>query len=302
MDFKIRVLRYFVTAAEQGSVTRAAEVLHVAQPSLSQRIRTFEDLLGFPLFERSHGTIKLTQQGEIFLPIAKKLVVASDLAGDTVRNLREGNVGTLRVGGSWFNLERVECRRIVDQFTDDFPNVEVIVERGLYSPELLTRLKLGELDVAFVVGPVDTDVFDSIDVEPITFDLLVPEDSPLAELDVVPLKALSGITIAWYRRDNNPHVYDAAHDILTGHGAEFVAPPDTHLSALVHYAQRTGNCTLVGRRSEIATKSMVAIPLESEIIKFDTSLTRLRKHNSGIVEQFWSFAEDQCADDDEDDD
>ena len=300
MDFKIRVLRYFVTAAEQGSITRAAEILHVAQPSLSQRIRTFEDLLGFDLFERSHGVIKLTEQGEIFLPIAKKLVLASDDAGIAVRNLREGNVGTLRVGGSWFNLERVACRRLIDQFTDDFPNVEVIVERGLYSPELLTRLNLGELDVAFVVGPVDTAVYDEISIEPIVFDLLAPIDSALAKEDTVKVDTLSGIKIAWYRRENNPHVYDAAHSILTAHGAEIVAPPDTHLSALVHYARRTGNCTLIGRGSDAGADDMIAIPFESEAISFDTSLVRLKKNNSGIVEQFWSLVEDQCADDDED--
>lgn len=297
MDFKIRVLRYFVTVAEQGSVTRAAELLNVAQPSLSQRIRTFEDLLGFPLFERSHGTISLSVQGEVFLPIAKELVATADRAGVAVRNLREGNVGTLRVGGSWFNMERPECRRLIDRFTDDFPSVEVIVERGLYSPELLTRLKLRELDVAFVVGPVSAAEFDEIGIEPIVFDLLVPKHSPLAQNKVVPLSELSGIKVAWYRRENNPHVYDAADSILSERGAEIIAPPDTHLSALVHYAQRTGICTLIGRGTHLATDDMVVIPLESEAITFKSSLVRVKSNDSGIVEQFWSFVADERSDD-----
>ena len=297
MDFKIRVLRYFVTVAEQGSVTRAAELLHVAQPSLSQRIRSFEDLLGFPLFERSHGSIKLSEQGEVFLPLARELVVASDQAGLMVRNLREGNVGTLRIGGSWFNMERTEIAGIVDQFTDEFGSVEVIVERGLYSPELLMKLKLRELDLAFVSGVIDTEVFDKIRLEPMVFDLLVPRNSPLAKADVVDPALMSGVQVVWYRRENNPQIYDAVNNYLISCDAEILTPPDTHLGAMIRYALRTENCTLIGRGSPIEIEDMVVVPFPSKIITFESSLVRLKANESSIVEQFWAWTEDQLSDD-----
>ena len=298
MDFKIRVLRYFVTIAEQGSVTRAAELLHVAQPSLSQRIRSFEDLLGFPLFERSHGSIRLTERGEVFLPLARELVVASDQAGLMVHNLREGNVGTLRIGGSWFNMERAEVSGLVDRFTDEYSSVEVIVERGLYSPELLTKLKLRELDVAFVSGIIDTEVFDQISLGPMVFDLLVPKSSPLARAEVADPALMAGVKLVWYRRENNPQIYDAVNNYLLSCDAEILTPPDTHLGAMVRYAQRTGNCTLIGRGSPIETEDMVVVPFPSEIVTFESSLVRLKATESSIVEQFWTWTEDQLADDD----
>ncbi len=296
MDFKIRVLRYFVTVADQGSVTRAAELLHVAQPSLSQRIRTFENLLGFPLFERSHGSIRLSEQGEVFLPLARELVAAADQAGLMVRNLRDGNVGTLRIGGSWSNMERPEVSGIVDRFTDEFNSVEVIVERGLYSPELLTKLKLKELDLAFVSGVVDTDIFDRIILAPTVFDLMVPRSSPLSKAAVVDPDALSGARVVWYRRENNPQIYDAVNNYLVECGAEILTPPDTHLGAMIRYAQRTGNCTLVGRGTPIETDDMVVVPFPSEIIAFESSLVRLKASESSIVEQFWTWTEDLLDD------
>ena len=298
MDFKIRVLRYFVTVAEQGSVTRASELLHVAQPSLSQRIRTFEDLLGFPLFERSHGSIKLSEQGKVFLPLARELVITSDQAGLMVRNLRDGNVGTLRIGGSWFNMERPEVSGLVDRFADEFSSVEVIVERGLYSPELLTKLKLKELDLAFISGVVDTDIFDKINLQPMVFDLLVPKRSALAKAKEVDRASLSGLQVVWYRRKNNPHIYDAVNNYLVACGAEILTPPDTHRGAMIRYAQRTGNCTLIGRGTPIEAEDMVAVPFPSEIITFESSLARIKGGESRMVEQFWRWAEDQLTDDD----
>src|SRR5262245_49400609 len=137
MDFKIRTLRYFLTVAEEGSITRAAEKLFVAQPSLSQRIRTFEQMLCFDLFDRSHGQFVLTPEGKAFLPIAKQLVETAMLAGVSVRNLQKGNSGTLRVGGSWFSVNSPEGESLIDDFADQNPKIEVIVIRESYSPQLL---------------------------------------------------------------------------------------------------------------------------------------------------------------------
>ena len=291
MDFKIRVLRFFVTVAELRSVTKASEKLFVAQPSLSQRIRAFEEQLGFPLFERAHGTIKLSPQGKLFYPVAKKLVNSADSAGSIVRNLRSGDVGTLKVGGSWFNLERSLCASIVDSFADQYLEIDVIVERGIYSPNILEQLRKNGLDAAFVAGPVDETEFEALHLPPIEFEALVPETSPLAQYDAIPLEALPGIRFAWYRRENNPHIFDAVDVLLSENGAEIFSPPDTHLNALVSYAQRNQVHTMIGRETEVKPDGMKIIPFEGARVQFASSLVRMKSNKSVIIDKFFAHAE-----------
>ena len=297
MDFKIRVLRYFVTVARVSSVTKAAEILYVAQPSLSQRIRSFEEQLGFSLFERSHGYMSLSEEGKQFLPVAEKLVETADLAGITVRNLRDGQAGTIRVGGSWYVLERYECQSLVYQFADEYPGVELMVDRSSYSPQLLTRLKHKELDVAFVVGSVDSPGFEYLKLTPMVFDLLIPEEWPQSEKSVLLHEDLRGMKIGWYRRENNPYIYDLTNKFLTSCSAEIFTPPDTHLSALASFAQRTRAATFVGRETtSIAFDDMVKLPIANDPISFELSLVCLDEKRSEIVERYWLYAKNLITD------
>jgi len=71
MEFRRQHLLYFVTVAEVGNVTQAAEELHIAQPTLSQAIALLESDLGFPLLERHARGVKLTPEGEAFLVKAR---------------------------------------------------------------------------------------------------------------------------------------------------------------------------------------------------------------------------------------
>lgn len=73
---ELRQLQYFAAVAESGHFTRAAEALHVAQPSLSQQIRALERELGTPLFERTSRRVRLTRAGESLLPYARRALAA----------------------------------------------------------------------------------------------------------------------------------------------------------------------------------------------------------------------------------
>ncbi|MER7176371.1 LysR family transcriptional regulator, partial [Streptomyces mesophilus] len=77
---ELRVLRYFLTIVETGSVTKAAEVVRVAQPSLSRQLRGLEGSLGMALFDRGGKQMVLTAAGRRFLPLARDLVARADAA------------------------------------------------------------------------------------------------------------------------------------------------------------------------------------------------------------------------------
>ena len=87
MSFRPGALRYFVTVAEEGQITRAAEKLHVAQPAVSQAIAHLESDLGVELLERHPRGVSLTAAGEAFLAKARIAVASADDAVDTAHML-----------------------------------------------------------------------------------------------------------------------------------------------------------------------------------------------------------------------
>jgi DNA-binding transcriptional LysR family regulator len=98
MDVHVRDLRYFVAVAEELHFTRAAELLHISQPSLSKQIRLLERDLGFPLFRRDRRTVALTEAGGALLPRARELLSTWDDAFTEATQRVRAAAATLRVG------------------------------------------------------------------------------------------------------------------------------------------------------------------------------------------------------------
>ncbi len=82
---ELRVVRYFLAVVDEGSITRAATAVSVAQPSLSRQLHGLEDELGLRLFDRVGGRLRLSPAGRRFLPYARDLVARSDLAVAAMR-------------------------------------------------------------------------------------------------------------------------------------------------------------------------------------------------------------------------
>ena len=95
---ELRHLRYFVTVAELGSISRAAAKLFIAQPPLSAQIRQLENEVGTPLLVRLHRGVRVTPAGQAFLQDARAILARADLAKARARELSDGQRSTLRVG------------------------------------------------------------------------------------------------------------------------------------------------------------------------------------------------------------
>jgi DNA-binding transcriptional LysR family regulator len=98
VDVDLRLLRAFLTVAEELHFGRAAERLHVAQPALSQQIQRLERQLGLRLLERTSRAVALTPAGETFLDEARRTVAAADRAVEAARRIARGGRPELVVG------------------------------------------------------------------------------------------------------------------------------------------------------------------------------------------------------------
>src|SRR5688572_16347514 len=127
---ELRQVQYFVTLAEHRHFGRAAEALHIAQPSLSQQIRALEEDLGVVLFERSRRHVALTHDGEAFLPYARQmLTLADDARADLAdrSNLHRGRVRlgtTPTIGGHLLP-------RILQRFHVKYPGLELTITEAI---------------------------------------------------------------------------------------------------------------------------------------------------------------------------
>ncbi|WP_321968941.1 LysR family transcriptional regulator [Paraburkholderia tropica] len=146
-------LRYFLVAAERLHFGQAAEELGVAQPALSQRIKTLEARVGVRLFDRSRRAVRLTDAGHVFLNEARRLVDMADRAVRLARAAEKGNAGELHIGygGSVIFVPKV-CA-LLKNFQQSFPDVSVLMHECKVE-EQLQGITTGHLDAALLWGPI----------------------------------------------------------------------------------------------------------------------------------------------------
>jgi DNA-binding transcriptional LysR family regulator len=151
---QLRQLEYFVAVATTRHFTLAASEVHVAQPSLSNQIRTLERELGATLFNRARGNITLTAAGETLLPLATRILADAENARMQVRELVGLVRGRLRLGATP-TLSTVLMPAALRRFRDTYPGIDIFVEeRG--GRDLVQLLAQGQLDLALVVLPLHT--------------------------------------------------------------------------------------------------------------------------------------------------
>jgi DNA-binding transcriptional LysR family regulator len=137
----------FITAAECGSFSRAAEILHVAQPSLSNRIQSLEREIGQPLFERMGRGVKLTDSGVAFLPYAQRVLRTLRDGLLVLDGAREGSMGRLSIGTAPA-VGTYVLPRILKAFHDNHPGVDVMVRTG-HSEDVLQMVLDDDVQVGF---------------------------------------------------------------------------------------------------------------------------------------------------------
>jgi DNA-binding transcriptional LysR family regulator len=137
----------FIAAADCGSFSRAAELLHVAQPSLSNRIQSLEREVGQVLFERMGRGVKLTDSGRAFLPYAQRIKRTLDDGLLVLEGTRNGTAGRLMIGSAPA-VGTYVLPRLLKVFCDNRQGIDVLVRTG-HSDEVLQMVLDDDVQVGF---------------------------------------------------------------------------------------------------------------------------------------------------------
>jgi LysR family nitrogen assimilation transcriptional regulator len=148
---ELRSLQYFLQIADEGSITRAADKLGVAQPALTRRIKLLESELGAQLLVRLPRGVRLTSSGRDFLEHARKVILAVGHAKDHVRGNSRAVRGRVVVGTSP-TLAPLLLPGCVARARQQCPGVALKLVEG-FSPQLLDSLFSGKLDLAVMTNP-----------------------------------------------------------------------------------------------------------------------------------------------------
>ncbi|MFI1651878.1 LysR family transcriptional regulator [Streptomyces avidinii] len=196
-------LLYFVAVAETRHFTRAAERVHVAQPSLSQQIKALERELGAELFSRARGNITLTDAGETLLPLARRILADADTARLEVRELAQLRRGRVRLGATP-SICTGMLPDVLRAFHDAHPGIELLIEES-GSLDLVRELARGALDLALIALPLPPSAPALTTVELLTEDLVVisSADRPAPGGGELTIRALRDEPMVMFR-----HGYD----------------------------------------------------------------------------------------------
>lgn len=196
---EIRVLRYFLAVAREGSITNAANFLHVTQPTLSRQIHDLEDELGQKLFTRGSHNMALTAEGMILRKRAEEIISMVDKTEAEFTSMEEAVGGDIYIGGGETDAIKF-LAKVAKELHDTYPNVRYHLYSG-NAQDVTERLDKGLLDFGVLVQPADLSKYDYLNIPAKdTWGVVMRKDSPLAEKKTIRKEDLLGVPLICSRQ------------------------------------------------------------------------------------------------------
>lgn len=187
---ELRHLRYFSAVAEEAHFRRAAEALHVSQPTLSLQVQELEKELGVALFDRIGRRVRLTQAGQVFRDYARRALAVLDEGKAALGEIDGMLRGSLSVGVVQ-TVNAYLIPSVIARFSTDYPNVRLRVEE-LAAAEIENGVLDGSLDLGISFLPPAHKEIESERLFEEEFVLVVPPAHRLAGRDRMRLAELAG--------------------------------------------------------------------------------------------------------------
>lgn len=197
---ELRILKYFLMVAREENITRAANLLHVTQPTLSRQLMQLEEELGVKLFYRSNHRITLTDEGLLLKRRAQEITELAERTEREVSRKSGSLMGEIALGcAEAHNMELLAD--IMRDFRSRYPLVQYTVYSGIAN-DIKERIENGLLDIGFLSEPVNIDKYEFARLpHKEEWGILTKADSPLAAKAGVTPQDLLGVALLTPRRD-----------------------------------------------------------------------------------------------------
>lgn len=181
---EIRVLKYFLTVAREQNITRAAETLHMTQPTLSRQLAALEDDLGTKLFNKSGRKIMLTEEGILLKRRALEILELEEKTVEELRNHDELIEGSVTIGCGEFGAVE-SLSKICEVYREKYPKVQLRLHTAT-ADVIQDMMKQGLVDIGLLMEPVDTSEFEYIRLpEARSWIVTMKPDDPMAKNEVI---------------------------------------------------------------------------------------------------------------------
>ena len=188
---ELRLLRYFLTVAKEQSFTKAAEQLHITQPTLSRQMAAFEEDLGITLFIRNGKKISLTDEGILLKRRALEILNLEERTLEELKGKEEVVEGTITIGcGEFAAMETLA--KICKTYKEKYPLVQIVLHTAT-ADAVYEMMNKGLVDIALFKEPVDTEGLDYIWITDCDHWCVgMRPDDPLAEKEFIKKEDLIG--------------------------------------------------------------------------------------------------------------
>lgn len=195
---ELRTLEYFLIVAHEENISRAANVLHITQPTLSRQMKSLEEELDAKLFIRGKN-FELTSAGLLLRERAEEIISLTKKTKNDFEQINQMIGGTITIGGAVIG-DKTLLSDLMVEFRSQYPKVsfELITGTG---PEVTEQIDKGLIDLGLLIEPINYEKYEFKRLSHIEkWGIIMHKDSPLAKKDKIKAKDLKNLTVGYSNR------------------------------------------------------------------------------------------------------
>ena len=257
-------MEYFVAVVDHGGVTKAANALYIAQPSLSQAIRVLERELGTDLFDRSGRTMTLTPAGAVFETGARAALRDADRARARVAAVRDLHTGRLRIAAS-AAMALDPLPAAVATLRQKHPNIQVFITEPGSPSEVINDVRLGRAEIGLTYLDVPTGPLVTLPMGDQELGLAIAQDLGAHLTSPFPLDRLHEIPLILESREGTGT--NAVDEVIRRSGATVVVRTAFRHAAWELVQQGVGAAILPMEFARTRIRRVMTIPTDPPLTR-----------------------------------
>ena len=279
---EIRVLKYFLMVSREENITKAANLLHITQPTLSRQLRQLEEEFDVKLFDRGTHNVTLTEEGMLLKRRAQEIVSLAEKTKQEFNKEKDNLTGEIAIGCGEIHGMNI-LSEIMASFHEKYPLVTYEIYSG-NADIIKEKIENGTLDMGLLIEPVDISKYEFVRI-PIKeeFGLFVRKDSPLTSKEYITPEDLLNLPII------SPKRYLVQNEISSWFGdyAEEINIISTYnlmYNATIMVEKNLG--VLIGIKLDVKYKDLSFIPLKPKIELGSVLAWKKSQRFSPVIKEF----------------